>query len=112
MNKLFFVFILLSSAFIIGCEKEEPDTADCNPATSFSADVLPLINTSCGNATCHGAGATNGAMTNYTEVKSYVDNGKFNQRVLVTQDMPVGSSLSAAQLASLQCWIDDGAQNN
>lgn len=68
---------------------------------TYLEDVQPLINSYCGN--CHGGYKT------YSGLKAIVDNGKFEDRVLVQKDMPTNRTLSQEELTLLQCWIDDNA---
>lgn len=109
--------IVLSLAIFafVSCDKEEtpdpPAELDCS-SIKFSETISPLVSTSCGNSNCHGSGSQVGEMTNYDQIKGYVDSGKFQNRVLEVKDMPVGGSLSADQLEQIQCWIDEGAPNN
>ena len=116
--------LLLAAAFIfivfiyVSCSKDGDSngggtTLDCSAVSnkSFSADVNPIVQSTCNAAGCHASGSFNGpgAITNYTEV--------FNNRVLIRSviasgRMPQGGSLSAAQKNSILCWIDSGAPNN
>lgn len=87
-----------------------PDPCDGVPV-SFSANVLPIIQSSCALSGCHITGSTNGPgqLTNYTEV--------FNARVAIRNAvnsgiMPKTGSLTATQKSSILCWIDKGAANN
>ena len=124
-KRLFFMF-LFAGAFMIlsqyGCSKSSdtgpgatppPQTTDCtgiNP--SFSADVLPLIQTKCGiNSDCHAAGSTNsgGPLTNYAQVKARASNIKSQVNA---GSMPKTGSITAAQKAILICWVSNGAADN
>ena len=88
-------------------------TVNCATITNkaFTADVSPIIQSTCNVAGCHAAGSTNGPgpLTTYNEV--------FNARSQVrtaisTGAMPQGSTLLTAQKNSIICWIDGGALNN
>lgn len=87
-----------------------PDPCDGVPA-SFSANVMPIIQSSCALSGCHITGSFNGPgqLTTYTEV--------FNARAQIraavnSGTMPKTGSLTTAQKASIICWIDKGAANN
>ena len=112
MNKkliiLFSVFIL-----IMACSKNSNSfTTDCSTVKSFTADVNPIIQSSCAtNAGCHGNGSTHGpgALINYSQVFA----ARSSIRAAVANgSMPQNSSLSTAQKNNILCWIDAGAINN
>ena len=128
MNKyLMMSALLLGTLLLIACEKDadvDPNTppstssGDCSQVSSgFNADVMPIIERACSdpsNGSCHQAGSSRGAFTNYNSVKRIVDNGQFASRVLQRKDMPPSFSngpraLSAAELDILECWIAVGA---
>ena len=110
-------------AFMASCSKSSDETnstgggggggsttLDCSgPAKSFVTDVRPVMLASCGS--CHGAGSGNGpgALTTYTEI--------FNSRniiraAVISGNMPLNGTLTAAQKNAIVCWIDNGAPNN
>ncbi len=84
-------------------------TVDCS-TVSYSQTIEPLFETHC--IGCHATGSGDGALSNYAEVKVYVENGKLKDEVISSQGMPVGSSFTSEELGQVQCWIDDGAPNN
>ena len=107
--------IIMSIVFITSCSKNDTAafTVDCSSVTSktFAANVNPLIQSSCNQASCHDVASTNGPgpLTNYTQV--------FNARTAIRGQiaaglMPQNTTLTTAQKNSIICWIDNGAQNN
>jgi hypothetical protein len=102
---------------VIACSKNsdktsDTGTVDCSTiTTTFSANVGPLVTTSCAKSGCHASGSTNGpgALTTYTQI--------FNNRVAIraavaSGEMPQDATFTATQKAIITCWIDAGAQNN
>ena len=102
---------------VMACSKNsdkpgDTGTVDCSTITTkFSANVSPLITTSCAKSGCHASGSTNGpgALTTYTQI--------FNNRVAIraavaSGEMPQDVTFTATQKAIITCWIDAGAQNN
>ena len=87
-------------------------TPNCTGAAiQFSANVLPIIQASCGGNGCHNAGSSNGPgpLTSYAEINA----AKVQIRAAVLSgSMPKNGSLTAAQKNSIICWIDAGAANN
>ncbi len=109
--------LLLMAVLAIACKKDSanddtPATVDCNTiTTTFSGNVLPLMQTSCAKSNCHNAASVNGpgALTNYTQI--------FNARAQIrtavaSGNMPMDATFSAQQKAIITCWIDAGAPDN
>lgn len=64
-----------------------------------------LFQTKC--AGCHGAGRGAASIWTFNGLSSITSNQtRIRQSVLVTKSMPIGRSLSAAELQSLQEWFD------
>jgi uncharacterized membrane protein len=111
-----FIIILFSSIIIAACSKDKgggSTSVDCSTVTNkaLSADVNPIIQSSCAVAGCHAAGSFNGpgALTSYSEIF----NARSNIRSAVASGrMPQSGSLSTAQRNSIICWVDSGAPNN
>jgi hypothetical protein len=101
---------------IIACTKSSSEKADppvdCGTiTTTFSANVLPLMTSSCAKTDCHATGSTNGpgALTNYTQIFNSRDRIRAN---VASGNMPQDATFSAMQKAIIMCWIDAGAPNN
>ena len=90
-----------------------PNTIDCNGVNpSFSTEVLPLMETKCAiNSDCHGSGSTNagGPFTNYTQINAKASNIKTQ---VSNGNMQKTGTISAAQKATIVCWVNGGALNN
>lgn len=82
---------------------------------TFSVNVWPILESTCRG--CHaGSGASGGVkITNYTEVKTLVDNG-YLENVLSRKGprkpMPPGGALEKCANDQIRIWIADGAKNN
>jgi uncharacterized membrane protein len=95
-----------------------PGSANCDSAvvSTFSADVLPLLNSRCNS--CHAGTSPSGGikLNTYTEVTKYVN----DQSLIGTikhasgfSPMPKNASkMSDCQIQVIQSWIDAGALNN
>ena len=113
MKKIAFIFSLFIITLVVSCGKDpvEPNN-NCATPKSYSADVSPIIQSSCAiNAGCHANGSTNGpgalvlyadVYTARTQIRTAVANGT----------MPKNSSLTNEQKNAIICWIDNGAPNN
>lgn len=87
-------------------------TPNCTGAAiQFSANVLPIIQSSCAVSGCHNAGSPNGPgeLSTYAQISA----AKTQIRAAVLSgSMPKTGTLTAAQKNSIICWIDAGAANN
>ena len=119
------ILVIIAALFIIAsCSKSSDGgsggtgggggTTNCSGVTNnkFAADVKPIIQASCAtDATCHGAGSTNGVgpLLTYTQIKD----ARFAIKTAVSNGtMPKTGSLTTAQKNSIICWIDSGALEN
>ena len=114
MKKTALFIAAFATLIINACSKNNNSdyTADCSVTKTFSADVSPVIQSTCAiNSGCHANGSSHGpgALTTYTQV--YNARGAIHTSVL-NGSMPQNSSLSTAQKNSIICWIDAGASNN
>ncbi|WP_207512132.1 hypothetical protein [Longitalea luteola] len=108
--------VLLTGIFLfLGCVNDKEEILygnSCNgPAPSFSADVIPIIQTSCAIPDCHAAGSTHGpgALTSYTQIKNVAGDIKL---AVVSRSMPKDGTLSASEIKTIRCWVDAGAPDN
>lgn len=120
------IIVLACTLFIAACTKNNggsggttggggsntPFTPNCNgAAVQFTANVAPIIASSCATASCHGAGSSSGPgpLTTYAQINA----AKAQIRASVLSgSMPKNTTLTAAQKNSIICWIDAGALNN
>ena len=89
-----------------------PVSCDVSNVT-YSNEVIAIINSSCATTGCHVSGGTGpGNFTSYNDLKATVDNGTFENRVLIQKTMPPSTPLSDCDLQILQTWLDEGALQN
>tara|TARA_B110000503_G_C7140522_1_gene410644 strand:+ start:54 stop:410 length:357 start_codon:yes stop_codon:yes gene_type:complete len=118
MNSKNTVAVILLTTLLYSCYKDKEDSlfgsVQCETTTvSFSADIMPILSTSCSTVGCHVQGGSgNGLFENYNQVKAKIDNGSFRQRVVVQKDMPPSAPLKDCQVKHIEQWILDGALNN
>lgn len=109
--KIFVCVALLLSAVLIGCtnDQAEPESSiDCTSQAdvSFATHIKPIIDGNCAFIGCHGAGSVNGVFTDYASLQEYIDNGRFNDEVIVKRTMPPGGNLDSLKYASIRCWVE------
>jgi hypothetical protein len=130
MNQLKFTFLFISFLSLGACTYENeaelfelkqevnqpPQDSDTTEVISFNSRVKPILSASCNSSSCHGAGTGpgRGDFSAYEGVKAKVDNGSFENRVIVRRNMPPSSRtpLSEQEIQDLKSWIDAGAPNN
>jgi uncharacterized membrane protein len=122
MKQVFIIFFTITSISLVvsACSKSSGGggggggaSVDCSTVANkaFTADVNPIIQSTCNVAGCHAAGSTNGpgALTTHAEVFA----ARVRVRAAISSGaMPQGTTLSTAQKNSIICWIDSGAPNN
>lgn len=110
------LFVIGILVFIFSCTNKRDEIitpSDCSTINAkFSSDVNPIIISTCAiNSGCHGAGSVNGPgpLTSYTLISRAASDIK---NAVVSKRMPLGSSLSDADINKIKCWVDSGALNN
>ena len=73
----------------------------------YETDIKSIISTKC--AGCHPNGGGPGDYSITSNVKEVMDNGKFEDRVLIRKNMPTGG-LPQNELDKIQKWFDQGAK--
>lgn len=117
MEKRKLLYVLLLSALFLGsCENnvenedDEPFVGGCETEVSYSATIRPLINSRC--MPCHNG---DGSEPFAPDLTTFSDVQRLAQQVkaeTVTRRMPIGSTLSTAEINDIECWVDNGAPNN
>jgi mono/diheme cytochrome c family protein len=101
-------FALMVAFSLLSCSKP---TVECDGSSpTYVTQVKAIFDANC--ASCHGTGSNKGDFSTYQKPKDVVNNGKFEEEVLVRQSMPRGSKLASSQLNTLKCWLDNGAPEN
>ena len=87
-----------------------PPSCSSTPA-KFSADVNPIIQSNCATSGCHGSGSSNGPgpLLTFDQIRNAAASIK---SAVVSKSMPLGGTLSNAQIQSISCWVDNGTLNN
>ena len=124
MKQLVVVITIFIATLIMACSKGSgtvnspapppptPPSSSCNGVSAKFSHVSPIIQNSCATSSgCHGNGSTNGpgALTNFDQIKNAASSIK---SAVVSGRMPKGGSLSAADIKTISCWVDGGAQND
>ena len=100
-------------------------SSPCSPdSVYFVSEIMPIIASNCAMSGCHDAvtHAEGVNLTSYARILKYVTPGNASNSelysVIVTSNSgrrmppPPRSPLTAAQIAKIQKWINQGARNN
>jgi len=122
-----FIIAITLGVLVLGlhsCKKDSADpidTVSCeNPEiVSYSADIVPLLDSSCAYSGCHTAGFTSGDFTAYEGVAEKAMGGSLLARVVNVQDMPPTyapenkpQELSTCDIELFNSWIEAGFPDN
>ena len=78
--------------------------------TSLETDVMPLLESNCAISDCHDGGNNLPDWKVKGNVISYA--GVIKQRTENGSMPPMGSTITDAEINTIACWVDDGAQDN
>ena len=111
---IFILFILALYSCYNDNEEELYGPVSCDVSNvTYSNQVIAIINSSCATTGCHVTGGTGpGNFMSYNDLKATIDNGTFENRVLIQKTMPPSTPLSDCDLQILQTWLDEGALQN
>ena len=107
---------LLSSC--VKAKTQPVGASECPTIISYSADIVPIINTSCMTNLGPGTGCHDAWITDYQNIKDYLDAGVWQNEVLVEKTMPKSpndfgiDSLGADDYQTMKCWITQGYPEN
>lgn len=105
--------VSLSGCYYDSEEVLYPETfCDLNSVT-WSGTIEPIIAGECALPGCHVPGGDGaGHFTSYAGVKAKVEDGSFQQQVLVQRTMPPSGSLTDCELQQIMLWVQAGAPQN
>jgi len=120
--KISYIFILIafgfSSCYYDNAALLYPGSENCTPVTNptFSADILPLLNTKCNN--CHSGASPSGGikLDTHSEVVKYANNkslmGSINHASGFSAMPKGGYKMPSCEIQKIQDWITAGTLNN
>ena len=88
------------------------NVVDCSTvAAKFAANVQPIIQAKCATGGCHDASSAGGvSLLTYDQINAAKDRVK--TRAVDQKTMPTSAPLLPAEINTLKCWLEAGAQNN
>jgi hypothetical protein len=82
----------------------------------YSANVYPIVATTCAIPDCHSAGFEHGDFNLFEDLKLRADNGKL-RFMIDKHQMPHGFTdgptyLTTCEIETIKKWVNEGAKNN
>lgn len=114
MKKYILLFVTMVSVVTVACLKDQAaqiktvvaQPSSCDTIT-YSKHIQPLMDTYCAYSGCHSSNnSPRVPLTTYSEVS--LQAASIDNHVFTLQDMPLGGTMSAAELQQLRCWLDNG----
>ncbi len=112
------LWLLLLACTLFSCTNENeadllPEEERCGeqPA-SLSGDIIPIINQNCAISGCHVSGSER---VNLSEPENIIQFANQIRNFTQSGFMPApesGKQLTAAELESIYCWVENGALDN
>lgn len=112
----------LCTVFVAGScyydvEEDLYPMVDCVTANqSYANDIVPILQTNC--YVCHAQGVNLGNVTleGYTNLKTYVNNGKLVGVINHNSGFPAmpqgAAKISSCNISKIEQWVADGAPDN
>ena len=118
--KLWICAISLGAIASQSCENNAlpepvPITEECPDVISYQTQIQPLINKSCALSGCHnGSLGEDRNWTILSSLQAKKDNVKdrINRAPGTPGRMPAAGELTAQEIETLTCWVNQGALNN
>jgi hypothetical protein len=125
-NKIIIGFLAAFTMFLLtGCYKDKTVVFDTGEEitrpVSFTADIIPIFNSSCNSSGCHSAGGKSPDLTTsnaYNSLTNYINTGEPQSSELYLwmsgkkgAPMPL-SGVNKEFNALVLAWIKQGANNN
>lgn len=112
------VTIVVLIIFMIGsCSDNDLDETNedtCTTEISYANDVNSILQTKCNIAGCHNGSL--GDARDWTDFETLKSRAQAVKQMVENRQMPPPSSpagqLSADQIQTISCWVDQGALNN
>lgn len=93
----------------------DPNRLDCTSELfTYKDQIREVINRNCAYGGCHdGISGNPGNFTTYEGLIGRITNGQFENRVLLTREMPPSNAsgptaLTQGELNDLTCWLEQG----
>jgi hypothetical protein len=119
MQRFRIIFIISSIAILFSCAKDklEENGEVCSDDITYQDDVRPILDRTCAYTGCHDGSSAPGDFTSYNRMLPFLNEDKFERRVIDRRDMPPNYSsgptaLTAEELAFIRCWAEGGYLEN
>ena len=110
------LILLLSVLGLPACSSDNKEDLlgqdTCTETVSLSNEVLALVNSNCAISGCHVTGTQ---LPNLSEKQNILDQASRIKQRTQSRSMPPpasGATLTDEEIATLGCWVDQGANDN
>jgi hypothetical protein len=110
--------ILFALVGLSSCLKDKVQPFGCDSIISYEAEIRPIIESSCKTGLGGGTGCHDAWVDDYSQVKSQLISGNWQNEVLVEKTMPLIpndfsiDSLTNDEYQTMRCWILQGFPEN
>lgn len=119
MKKHILVTLIFLSFIFTSCLKDKVQPiGDCETIISYTADIRPVIESSCKTGMGIGTGCHDGWIDDYSQIQAQLLSGNWQNEVFNEETMPLFpndfgiDSLTADEISMMKCWIEQGYQEN
>ncbi len=118
MKNLTLSILLFALVSLSSCLKDKVYPFGCDTIISYESEIRPIIESSCKTGLGAGSGCHDAWIDNYSQIKSTLILGNWQNEVFVEKTMPVMpndwgiDSLTAEEIKIMKCWIDQGYPEN
>jgi len=92
-----------AAVLLFSCRKDKIEDVQCDGSNpTYTGQIRAIINANCTNSNCHPGYST------YAGLEGILQNGSFEQEVLIDQTMPRNGTLSSSELSKIKCWVENG----
>jgi len=108
--------VLVVIIFSFGCSKDDDMNDEpmdsCPDEVTYENQVRPILLANCTDSGCHDGNSGVGDWSSYASISPTFTNGRFNNLVIETRQMPQGRTLSSSAYNLLKCWSEQGFPQN
>ena len=119
MQRFRFIFIISSIAILFSCAKDklEENGEVCTEDITYQSNAREILDRTCAYSGCHDGFNAPGDYRSYDNMAPFLNETKFERRVLGRRDMPPNYSsgptaLTAEELTIIRCWAQGGYLEN
>lgn len=105
-----FLMLIITGVFMTSCSRDKSPiiVSNCDEEITYQKDLQLILDNNCSFSGCHDAGSIVGDFTTYESISGFFGSGILKQVTIDERSMPLGDTLSTADLTLFECWIQGG----